>query len=138
MKKEFLEFEENVLNSNFGKAFEVSKQMSLEEIYERLCVIAEKKMKTSLPYNMSAYAYVESVLLKEETPEYHFLAADLMTTQYLPLPNASEVALWHSRQALKLRPDYKQAAGMIVFLYLHEETSATKEEYEKALKMLQN
>ncbi len=138
VKKELLEFEKNILSSNFEKAFEISKQMSSEEIQERLYAIAEKKMETSLPYNMSAYAYVMSVLIKEETSEYHLLAADLMTTQYLPLPNACEVALWHSRQALRLKQDSKKAAGMIVFLYLHEETSATKEEYENALKMMQD
>ena len=131
------DFKKNVLRSNFETAYEISKNMSIEKIFDELYAVAEMKMETNLPYNLLPYAFVTSVLRKEETVEYHLLAADLMTMPYLVLPGSCEIALFHAREALKLGSNCKKAAGIVISLYEHEVTSATEEEYQNALKVLQ-
>lgn len=137
VKKTLNEFQKNILKSDFETAYEIAKTMPMEKVFEELYVVAEIKMITDLPYNVLSYVFVTSVLMKQESVEYHMLAADLMTMPYLVLPGACEVALWHSRQALKLDSNCKRAAGMIAHLYEHEVTSATEEEYQNALKVIQ-
>lgn len=140
-EKPLSEFRQNILKSNFEVAYELAKNMSMDDVFNDLYAIADPVLDsttgTDLPYNLLPYAFVESVLMKEETIEYHLLAAGLMTMPYNVFPGAADVALWHSRRALKLDKHCINAAKTIVHLYEHEEMSATEEEYQNALKVIQ-
>ena len=135
--KSLSEFEKNILKSDFEIAYEIAKTMPIEKVFEELYVVTEMKMITLLPYNLLPYAFVTSVLMKKESVEYHMLAADLMIMPYNALHGATELALYHSRQALKLDSNCKRAASLVIALYKRKETSATEEEYQNALKVIQ-
>ena len=61
-----------------------------------------------------------------------------MITAYNVFPGAAETALWHFRRVLSLNEKSKTAVELLAMLYQQAETDLTKEEYEKALKMVQN
>lgn len=128
-----------LLKSDFEGAYELSKTMTENEISESLYVLADPlEKKDALSYNLLPYAYVTCILAKEETVTYHILAAELMITAYNVFPGAAETALWHLRRVLSLNEKSKTAVELLAMLYQQAETDLTKEEYEKALKMVQN
>lgn len=128
-----------LLKSDFEGAYELSKTMTENEISESLYVLADPlEKKDALSYNLLPYAYVTCILAKEETVTYHILAAELMITAYNVFPGAAETALWHLRRVLLLDNKNRIAINFLTILYEQDETSLTKEEYEKALKMVQN
>ena len=128
-----------LLKSDFESAYELSKTMTKAEISESLYALADPlEKKDALSYNLLSYAYVTSILAKEESITYHIFAAELMITAYNVFSGSAEIALWHLRRVLSLDNKNKVAVNLLTILYEQDETSLTEEEYENALKMVQD
>ena len=132
-------FIKSLLKSDFESAYELSKTMTGSDVLESLYALADPiEKKDALSYNLLPYAYVTNILVKEETIDYHILAAELMITAYNVFPGAAETALWHLRRVLSLDNKNKVAVNLLTILYEQDETSLTEEEYKNALKMVQD
>ncbi len=128
-----------LLKSDFESAYELSKTMTKAEISESLYALADPlEKKDALSYNLLSYAYVTSILAKEESITYHIFAAELMITAYNVFSGSAETALWHLRRVLSLDNKNKVAVNLLTILYEQDETSLTEEEYKNALKMVQD
>lgn len=128
-----------LLKSDFEGAYELSKIMTKAEISESLYALADPlEKKDALSYNLLSYAYVTSILAKEENITYHIFAAELMITAYNVFSGSAETALWHLRRVLSLDNKNKVAVNLLTILYEQDETSLTEEEYKNALKMVQD
>lgn len=128
-----------LLKSDFESAYELSKIMTKAEISESLYALADPlEKKDALSYNLLSYAYVTSILAKEESITYHIFAAELMITAYNVFSGSAETALWHLRRVLSLDNKNKVAVNLLTILYEQDETSLTEEEYKNALKMVQD
>ncbi len=133
------EFIKSLLKSDFESAYELSKTMTGSDVLESLYALADPiEKKDALSYNLLPYAYVTNILVKEETIDYHILAAELMITAYNVFSGAAETALWHLRRILSLDKKNKTAVDLLAMLYQQADTDLTKEEYENALKMVQD
>ena len=128
-----------LLKSDFESAYELSKTMTGSDVLESLYALADPiEKKDALSYNLLSYAYVTSILAKEENITYHIFAAELMITAYNVFSGSAETALWHLRRVLSLDNKNKVAVNLLTILYEQDETSLTEEEYENALKMVQD
>ena len=128
-----------LLKSDFESAYELSKTMTKAEISESLYALADPlEKKDALSYNLLSYAYVTSILAKEENIIYHIFAAELMITAYNVFSGSAETALWHLRRVLSLDNKNKVAVNLLTILYEQDETSLTEGEYKNALKMVQD
>lgn len=128
-----------LLKSDFESAYELSKTMTKAETSESLYALADPlEKKDALSYNLLSYAYVTSILAKEESITYHIFAAELMITAYNVFSGSAETALWHLRRVLSLDNKNKVAVNLLTILYEQDETSLTEEEYKNALKMVQD
>ena len=128
-----------LLKSDFESAYELSKTMTKAEISESLYALADPlEKKDALSYNLLSYAYVTSILAKEESITYHIFAAELMITAYNVFSGSAETALWHLRRVLSLDNKNKVAVNLLTILYEQDETSLTEEEYKNALEMVQD
>lgn len=132
-------FIKSLLKSDFESAYELSKTMTGSDVLESLYALADPlEKKDALSYNLLSYAYVTSILAKEESITYHILAAELMITAYNVFSGSAETALWHLRRVLSLDNKNKVAVNLLTILYEQDETSLTEEEYKNALKMVQD
>ena len=132
-------FIKSLLKSDFESAYELSKTMTGSDVLESLYALADPiEKKDALSYNLLPYAYVTNILVKEETIDYHILAAELMITAYNVFPGAAETALWHLRRVLSLDNKNRVAVNLLTILYEQDETSLTEEEYKNALKLVQD
>lgn len=128
-----------LLKSDFESAYELSKTMTGSDVLESLYALADPiEKKDALSYNLLSYAYVTSILAKEESITYHIFAAELMITAYNVFSGSAETALWHLRRVLSLDNKNKVAVNLLTILYEQDETSLTEEEYKNALKMVQD
>ena len=128
-----------LLKSDFESAYELSKTMTKAEISESLYALADPlEKKDALSYNLLSYAYVTSILAKEESITYHIFAAELMITAYNVFSGSAETALWHLRRVLSLDNKNKVAVNLLTILYEQDETSLAEEEYKNALEMVQD
>lgn len=128
-----------LLKSDFESAYELSKTMTSAEISESLYALADPlEKKDALSYNLLPYAYVNSILTKEESITYHIFAAELMITAYNVFSGSAETALWHLRRVLSLDNKNRVAVNLLTILYEQDETSLTEEEYKNALKLVQD
>lgn len=128
-----------LLKSDFESAYELSKTMTGSDVLESLYALADPiEKKDALSYNLLSYAYVTSILAKEESITYHIFAAELMITAYKVFSGSAETALWHLRRILSLDKKNKTAVDLLAMLYQQADTDLTKEEYENALKMVQD
>ena len=128
-----------LLKSDFESAYELSKTMTGSDVLESLYALADLiGEKDALSYNLLSYAYVISILEKEESITYHIFAAELMITAYNVFSGSAETALWHLRRILSLDKKNKTAVDLLAMLYQQANTDLTKEEYENALKMVQD
>ena len=122
-----------LLKSDFESAYELSKTMTKAEISESLYALADPlEKKDALSYNLLSYAYVTSILAKEESITYHIFAAELMITAYNVFSGSAETALWHLRRVLSLDNKNKVAVNLLTILYEQDETSLAEEEYKNA------
>lgn len=113
--------------------------MTGSDVLESLYALADPiEKKDALSYNLLSYAYVTSILAKEESITYHIFASELMITAYNVFPGAAETALWHLCRILSLDKKNKTAVDLLAMLYQQADTDLTKEEYENALKMVQD
>ena len=68
-----------LLKSDFESAYELSKTMTGSDVLESLYALADPiEKKDALSYNLLSYAYVTSILAKEESITYHIFAAELI------------------------------------------------------------
>ncbi len=116
-------FRQNVLDGKFKEAYEIAQTMKRKEICDELIAISFDSK------NMLAYGFVEYVLQRHETPEYHCIADTLLSISYVDIDGASELGLLHIRRALEI--DENSVLALLALMGCAEcpDTSATKEDY---------
>lgn len=117
------DFRQNVLDGKFKEAYEIAQTMKRKEICDELIAISFDSK------NMLAYGFVEYVLQRYETPEYHCIADTLLSTSYVDIDGASELGLLHIRRALEIDENSILALLSLMSCAQDPDTSATREDY---------
>ncbi len=89
----------------FAQAKEIASHLSLEELWQVMVAINHGKP------TILSYGYVISLLIQEETAEYHYLASCILVEMLNAMEGAYASGFWHAQRALELSPnnvDYKQ------------------------------
>lgn len=89
----------------FAQAQEMAKHLNLEELWQVIIAINHGKP------TMLSYGYVISLLIQEETAEYHYLASCILVQVLNAMEGAYASGFWHAHRALELAPnniDYKK------------------------------
>ncbi|MBN2478664.1 MAG: hypothetical protein JXA94_00385 [Parachlamydiales bacterium] len=87
-----------IINGKFSEANKLLSGISYEKLRNLLFIIGYENQ------NISSYAFIYFLLLKNETVRFHLLASELLNFAFPHIAGGYAVSLSHVRQAIELEP----------------------------------
>jgi len=126
---------ELIISGQFEEGYNKIKNITFRELESILFEIACDEE------NICAYSFMEFVLNKNESAEYHCLTARLLNLAFYHLGGAYQTALYHIRSADKLQPDDIEITQALLFYHDIPEkliTDIEAEEIERRIATLKS
>lgn len=94
-----MNFNDAILRGDFLTAKELASQMDMETLNDNLFLIAYDEE------NITPLGFINFLLVKEETSEYHYIASFLLSMALNYLEGAYQIAFHHAKRAVELTPN---------------------------------
>jgi len=111
-----------ITTNDFASLEQLSTTMDTEEFEEGL-LEATFNNKNLLPYT-----FICMMLMKKETAELHYLAAEILCLPLCFFEGAYASSLYHARKAIELDPDDISLKEFLLYFYKTPDRLITKEE----------
>ncbi|MED2978630.1 hypothetical protein P4284_18240 [Bacillus swezeyi] len=119
---------------NFEEGIRIAKEMEPRELHKAILNFAFESN-----YSIVWYPFLLEMIKREETPELHYIAFEILSEPLCHLEGALEASLYHARKAIELsnsnNADYLSC--LITLNYIPETIVSDKEAKEVALKILE-
>ncbi len=113
--------EEKLLQGKYADAEKICEKMDIKNVGSMLMNIAYDTE------NICVYSFVQYMIWKTEQIEWMELAIDIMINPFCFLEGAYSVALFHSREVLRIKKDIKNLERILFFYHIPEKLVSTEE-----------
>ncbi len=122
--------EEKLLQGKYADAEKICKKMSRKDLGNMIMNIAYETE------SISVYSFIQYMIYKTEQLEWMELAIDVMINPLCFLEGAYSIALFHSREVLRIEKNVENLERILFFYHIPEKLVSIEEAKEIAKEIL--